>query len=238
MTILEKRAHYARQWRARNLEKCRRASRERASQKRKDPTYREKMAAYLKEYRRTHIPVVDPIKRRAQAARWKAKNPDYFRMYSKKQYWKDPRRSRLTAKRTRVKRRADPIRLQRHRSWVAGNVKKKKRQNIQFRIASLVRRRMLLALKNPRYKSAPSEKLLGCSFANYKCYLESLWLPGMTWDNHGKGNGHWHVDHIRPCAAFDLTQPEQQRQCFHFSNTRPLWEEDNLTKGSTVCVAV
>jgi hypothetical protein len=48
----------------------------------------------------------------------------------------------------------------------------------------------------------------------------------MTWENHGK----WHIDHIKPCASFDLSIPEQQKLCFNFSNLQPLWQRDNLCK--------
>ena len=41
-------------------------------------------------------------------------------------------------------------------------------------------------------------------------------------------------DHIRPCASFDLTDPEQQRACFHYTNLQPLWAFDNLSKGAKV----
>jgi len=49
------------------------------------------------------------------------------------------------------------------------------------------------------------------------------------WDNYGSG---WHIDHIRPCSSFDLSDEEQQRACFHHSNLQPLWVKDNLEKGS------
>jgi hypothetical protein len=52
----------------------------------------------------------------------------------------------------------------------------------------------------------------------------------MTFDNFGK----WHIDHIIPCASFDLTKPEQQRQCFHYTNLQPLWAFENLSKGSKI----
>jgi len=48
----------------------------------------------------------------------------------------------------------------------------------------------------------------------------------MTWENHGS----WHVDHIRSCCSFDLTQEEEQKKCFHYTNLQPLWARDNLSK--------
>ena len=47
-------------------------------------------------------------------------------------------------------------------------------------------------------------------------------------DNHGL----WHLDHIRPCAAWDLTKPAEQAECFHYSNYQTLWAKDNLCKGA------
>lgn len=50
----------------------------------------------------------------------------------------------------------------------------------------------------------------------------------MTWENYGPV---WHVDHIRPCASFDLQDPAQQRECFNFKNLQPLFAKENLKKG-------
>jgi hypothetical protein len=70
--------------------------------------------------------------------------------------------------------------------------------------------------------------LVGCSIEELRLHLESQFVAGMTWANYGE----WHVDHIRPCAMFDLTQDAQQRECFNWSNLRPLWGVENLRKGS------
>lgn len=51
----------------------------------------------------------------------------------------------------------------------------------------------------------------------------------MTWENYGVHG--WHIDHIRPCKSFDLTDPEQQKECFHYTNLQPLWWWENLEKG-------
>jgi len=52
----------------------------------------------------------------------------------------------------------------------------------------------------------------------------------MNFDNYGK----WHLDHIKPCASFDLSKPEEQQKCFHYTNLQPLWAKDNLTKGAKI----
>jgi hypothetical protein len=49
----------------------------------------------------------------------------------------------------------------------------------------------------------------------------------MSWNNYGK----WHLDHIKPCASFDLSKKQEQKICFHYSNFQPLWAKDNLIKG-------
>lgn len=83
------------------------------------------------------------------------------------------------------------------------------------------------ALSGVGAKSARTIELLGCPVWRLKFYLAVLFDPGMTWENHGE----WHIDHIRPCKSFDLSDPSQQRECFHYSNLQPLWAPDNLIKG-------
>lgn len=71
-------------------------------------------------------------------------------------------------------------------------------------------------------------KLVGCTPNELKQHIESLFQRGMTWENREL----WHVDHIRPLASFDLSNPEQQHQAMHWTNLQPLWSADNVKKGS------
>lgn len=100
-------------------------------------------------------------------------------------------------------------------------------ESLQFRLRSRLRARFHRLLAG-KVKAGRSMDIVGCSVESLMAHLESLFQAGMTWENFGK----WHIDHIRPCASFDLTCHEQQRICFHYTNLQPLWAIENLSKGA------
>jgi hypothetical protein len=100
----------------------------------------------------------------------------------------------------------------------------------EYRLAHNLRNRLTRALKGLN-KSESTQQLLGCSIGDFRLHIESNWEPGMSWDNYGHGVGKWGLDHMIPCAIFDLSKPEHQRRCFHFSNIRPMWAIANIKKG-------
>jgi hypothetical protein len=102
--------------------------------------------------------------------------------------------------------------------------------DIRFRVTDRLRSRVRRALQR-NAKSGRTLELLGCSIPNFIIYIESRFEPGMTWKN-------IHLDHIMPCAVFDLTKPEQQKVCFHFSNYQPLFAADNIRKGAIISPVV
>ena len=107
------------------------------------------------------------------------------------------------------------------------------RKRYQVRLSVQLRNRIRRALKDSsNVKNERTEDLLGSTISDVRKYLEGLFVEGMTWENYG--NKGWHVDHIIPCSFFDLSLPEEQKKCFHYTNLRPLWETDNLSKGSKV----
>lgn len=100
--------------------------------------------------------------------------------------------------------------------------------DIQFAIRRRLRASLRDALnRQDATKVFAISKSLGCSFPFFLKYLESKFLPGMHW-----GNRHlWHVDHRRPLASFDLTDPVQQLEASHYTNLQPLWARANQSKG-------
>lgn len=95
----------------------------------------------------------------------------------------------------------------------------------QFKLGIILRSRLRMAL-NKKYKSGSAVNDLGCSISELQVYLESKFQPGMTWNNHGE----WHIDHIKPLAAFDLSDRKQLLEACHYTNLQPLWAKDNLSK--------
>jgi len=80
-------------------------------------------------------------------------------------------------------------------------------------------------------KISKTTELLGCSLEYFKNYLESQFTPEMNWDNYAS---YWEVDHIIPCSSFNLTNIDQQKQCFHYTNTQPLSKKENRTKSNKI----
>lgn len=140
----------------------------------------------------------------------------------------DYRRSLEKAFRRVVKRQAD----ERSRFEKAARKVLTKRDPVQIKLARTLRRRFQKAFRYRTDLSAASQKLVGCPLPALRRHLESRWLPGMAWENYGFYG--WHIDHIRPLAKFDLTDPTQVAEAFHFSNLQPLWAKDNLSKSDTI----
>lgn len=111
-------------------------------------------------------------------------------------------------------------------------VKKRRSDDLAFKLVGRLRTRLTAALKAqkaPRViipKESVTVRMLGCSVSYLMEYLSTFFAPGMSWANHGE----WEIDHVKPCRAFDLTNPEEQMKCFHYTNLFPVWKGINRRK--------
>lgn len=106
--------------------------------------------------------------------------------------------------------------------------RERRRTDKTFALITALRHRMTNALAGKASKAARTIELLGCTGAEAMAHIERQFKPGMSWDNRRE----WHVDHIKPLAKFDMTDPAQQRQAFHYTNLQPLWASENMAKGA------
>lgn len=99
-----------------------------------------------------------------------------------------------------------------------------------YKISKILRARLRDCI-NKESKRSSALNLLGTSVIEFKAYLESMFLEGMTWENHGKV---WHIDHIIPISFFDLTDLTEQKLAFHWGNLQPLFIKENLEKNDNI----
>jgi hypothetical protein len=171
--------------------------------------------------------------KREQAKIWRANNRERHRAYSC-QYERDHREEQNKKSRERWgEKDREYHREYRKRDYVKQRIeayeKDRRRDDPALVIKHRLRSRLLGAVKkNKTRKADKTIKLLGCSFVEFRTYFESKFIQDMTWDRFLAGD--IHIDHIKPCSSFDLTDPAQQRECFHYTNLQPLWEIDNLRK--------
>lgn len=194
---------------------------------------------------------------REQQRRWRAAHPEQARTKSRDWAAKSEKNAqRLREAKLEWERRNWEAKLEKGRRWNRENREKKaelrkawraanperanelartrclqrRQQDPNYKLRIQLRNRINTAIARAAvFKSGRSAELLGCTIAHARAHLEAQFKPGMTWENYGP---EWHVDHIRPCASFDLSDPAQQRACFHYTNLQPMWAAENLSKGA------
>ena len=102
----------------------------------------------------------------------------------------------------------------------------KVRNATRVRLNQAIRRR---SVHRPKHRT---EAFLGCSWQAFLDHIESLFEPGMSWETWGRES--WHIDHIVPLAAFDLSDLGECMVACNFRNHRPLWASKNLGKSSVM----
>jgi hypothetical protein len=143
------------------------------------------------------------------------KNSEYYKQIVREHYHKNKEHYKLKSQTRRE-------RNNKHR-------KQKRDTDPSYKLACNLRSRIYFALKASKAKkSIKTEILLGCTIQKAREHIENQFLEGMTWENYNLYT--WHIDHIKPVNTFDLSDPVQQQQCFHYTNLRPLWAAENLSR--------
>ena len=179
---------------------------------------------------------IKKIKRSEYAKQWYLKNKEHKRQYDIKY------RKEVYNKVRRERRKNDPEHRKkinelcnkyskRPEQKIKRNLylKNKLKTDFNYKLIHTIRVRIKDVLRG-HSKSNSTINMLGCTIEELWKHLESTFKPGMTKENHGK----WHVDHIIPCSSFDLTKPEEQAKCFHYTNLQALWSHENLLKGAKI----
>lgn len=103
------------------------------------------------------------------------------------------------------------------------------KSDFNFKLSCTMRNKLYKVLHGSNSDSL--SKLLGCDYEMLKQWLEFQFDSEMTHENHGSM---WHIDHVIPCACFDLEKSNQQEMCFHWTNIQPLEASKNMIKRDTL----
>jgi hypothetical protein len=123
--------------------------------------------------------------------------------------------------------------LERRRAKDRVRFRKLRTEDVEYQLLHSLRNRLRRIVGSARCER-PTEGLtqaardfVGCTLIELKTHLEAQFIGCMSWKNYGKA---WHIDHRVPCAYFDLSTERGRRDCFHFTNLRPLWVKTNLRR--------
>lgn len=197
----------------------------------RQPENRAKSREYEKKYRERN-----KDKCRERIKKWHQDHPDYNKQKSTEHRRRQgivPRKEMPKIVRDKEYRRSKYREyFNKNREDINARCRAKRKERMKDprkKIEVTLRVRVWDALKRHRTEKAfKTIELLGCTIDELKAHLERQFTDDMSWDNYSlKG---WHIDHIKPCNTFDLTDPDQQKICFHYTNLRPLWSADNLAR--------
>lgn len=226
----EQQRQYEAAYREKNREKINARKRARyAESPRESQPISDERKAYLREYRQKNREILAAKNKEyaeANGERRKAQQAEYREQNRQK----INERARDYASRVAHKKRSY---MQEWRKQNQEHLREKRvaryKTDPSYRVRINLRNRLNAAIR-VGCKAGSAVRDLGCTIEDFMSYIAAQFLPGMSWENWGE----WHLDHIKPLAAFDLTNRNQFLAACHYTNMRPLWAADNLRKGQRI----
>jgi hypothetical protein len=152
---------------------------------------------------------------------WREKNPDQIKRYNDQ--YRETHRER--------RREYDRHWRQENRNYWRDYQNDRLHGDLSYRLHNYISRAIRRAIKKDRRSAFD---LLGYTVEELRQHLESLFQPGMTWENYGT---EWHIDHITPKSWFKLENEDgvdnyELRLCWSLRNLQPMWGVENLEKSN------
>jgi hypothetical protein len=146
---------------------------------------------------------------RVACRKWRAKNKDKVKELNKKHGVKNNKHTEYRKEYRRRRMQTDPL----------------------FKLRSGIRTLIYDSLRRKGHKkNSKTATILGCTFEEFKQYIESQFEPWMNWDNQGNNivtepNTTWDLDHIIPIS--NATTLEEVIKLNHYTNFQPLCSYNN-----------
>lgn len=197
----------------------------------------------VKEYNRQYyLKNKEKIKR--QNKEWRDNNKDYMKQYNKDYSIENVDKLNFHKEKYKIN---NPDKIKESKDkWLGKNKQKRKdwynkyrrerRTNDDiYRLIDSIRCIINTSFRNGKFKKqSRTHDILGCSFDEFKIYIESKFEYWMNWSNHGKYTGEynetWQYDHIIPISS--ASTYEELIKLNHYTNFQPLCSKKNLEKSN------
>lgn len=160
---------------------------------------------------------------------WRQRDPEAVRAIDRKYYNEN---AIIIREKEKENRKQDPERYRRYDR----KQYEKMISDVGRRVAKYVSNSLWFSIKENKsgkafFSSVPYTKEDLCQ------HLASLWEDEMTWENYGKGEGKWSIDHKVPSTFFHFTTVDdwEFKECWKLENLQPMWDINNSKKGNKTC---
>ena len=185
---------------------------------------------YKRQYNKNNYPLIKEKKRQNYI-----ENKEEILLYGKQ--WRDDNKKltkKYRLKNKEKKKEYDKMYYAENKNLLYEQNKNNHRNRYQndhlFRLKSNISRSIYGSIKTNKHGKL-TKNILSYTIEELKTHLESQFVKGMSWDNHGS---EWHLDHIRPIDSFNITSIEDEdfQKCWALPNLQPLWANLNLEKSN------
>jgi hypothetical protein len=185
--------------------------------------YLENKEKYKKWRKKWHDNPENESYKKEKLKEWRENNVEHLKDYSKNRYEEN---KESISENKKVWRENNKDKINEYRREYQKNRLSK---DPLYKLSSSIRNRIGLSFKRNGYtKNSSTYEILGCSFEDFKLYLQDLFKDGMSWENQGE----WHLDHIIPVSSAQTE--EEIIKLNHYKNFQPLWAIDNIKKSNSI----
>ena len=226
----EEKAIYNKNWRDKNKEKIIISRKETYNKIKDTDEYKEKKRIRDKKYRDKNKEC-----RKEYQKKYREENKEKIKISDKEHYNKVKDTFEFKEKRKEYQKKYYENNKEKKKKY---STEHKKDRNIReskrykrdpiYRLSRLIMKTIKKNFKNI-HKNSKTLDILGCTFGEFKEYIEFKFESWMTWENHGLYNGElnygWDIDHIIPMSS--AKTEEDVIKLNHYSNLQPLCSKIN-----------
>ena len=112
-------------------------------------------------------------------------------------------------------------------------ITERKKSDPLYKLSENIRKGIYKSITSKGFgKKSRTYEILGCSYEDFKIYIENKFESWMNWDNYGNPNDGliepnktWDVDHIKPLSS--ATNEKELLELNHYTNLQPLCSYHN-----------